>query len=81
MSHYGLNHCLTNATHFLLDSKTCKEAGLENKHLFEMANIREQCSWVHLHKPKKATEKAKDLVRIAVAKATSLEAQEEAVVP
>ncbi len=59
--------------------RTCEEAGL-NKYLFEMANIREHCSWVHLHEHEKATEKAKDLVRIAVSKAVLLEPQEEAVV-
>jgi len=48
------------------------EAGL-NPYLFEMANIREQCSWVHPKEPEKATEKAKDLVRMAVAKARLLE--------
>jgi heterodisulfide reductase subunit A len=60
--------------------KACEEAGL-NKYLFEMANIREQCSWVHLYKKEKATEKAKDLVRMAVAKAALLQPQEELVVP
>jgi len=49
-----------------------EEAGL-NKYLFEMANIREHVSWVHTHDPEKATEKAKDLVRMAVAKANLLE--------
>ncbi len=38
-----------------------------------MANIRDQCSWVHMHEPEKATKKAKDLVRMAVAKARLLE--------
>jgi heterodisulfide reductase subunit A len=52
--------------------KACEEAGL-NKYLFEMANIREHCSWVHLHEKEKATEKAKDLVRAAVAKVALLE--------
>jgi heterodisulfide reductase subunit A len=60
--------------------KTCEEAGL-NKYLFEMANIREHCSWVHLHEPEKATEKAKDLVHMAVARAALLKPQEELVVP
>ena len=44
-----------------------EEAGL-NKFYLEMANIREQCSWVHIHEPDKATEKAKALVRAAVAR-------------
>lgn len=60
--------------------KTCEDAGL-NKYLFEMANIREQCSWVHLHDRKAATEKAKDLVKIAVAKAALLQPAEEIEVP
>ena len=60
--------------------KACEEAGL-NKYLFEMANIREQCSWVHLHEREAATEKAKDLVKAAVAKAALLEPAEEVEVP
>ena len=52
--------------------KTIEVGGL-NPFLLEMANIREQCSWVHLHEPKKATEKAKALVASAVAKARLLE--------
>lgn len=48
-----------------------REAGL-NRALFEMANIRDQCSWVHMHEPQAATDKAKDLVRMAVAKASLL---------
>jgi heterodisulfide reductase subunit A len=48
-----------------------------NKYLFEMANIREQCSWVHSHESERATKKAKDIVRMAVARATHLQPQEE----
>ncbi len=59
-------------THEPLFRETLKEAGL-NPYLFEMANIRDQCSWVHMKNPEKATEKAKDLVRMAVAKARKLE--------
>jgi len=66
----------TPRTHEPLFRVTCEEAGL-NKYLFQMANIREHCSWVHAHEPQKATEKAKDIVRMAVAKARLLEAQEE----
>jgi heterodisulfide reductase subunit A len=58
----------------------CEEAGL-NKYLFEMANIREHCSWVHLHEPEMATEKAKDLVGMAVAKVALLQPQKELEVP
>jgi heterodisulfide reductase subunit A len=60
--------------------KACEDAGL-NKYLFEMANIREHCSWVHLYDRKSATEKAKDLVKMAVAKVTLLQPAEEIQVP
>jgi len=59
-------------THEPLFQDTIREAGL-NKYLFEMANIRDQCSWVHANYPQEATEKAKDLVRMAVARAATLE--------
>jgi heterodisulfide reductase subunit A len=59
-------------THRPLFQETMREAGL-NRHLFEMANIRDQCTWVHMHEPEKATEKAIDLVRMVVAKAALLE--------
>ena len=60
--------------------KACEDAGL-NKYLFEMANIREHCSWVHLYDRESATEKAKDLVKMAVAKASLLQPVEEIEVP
>ena len=60
--------------------KACEDAGL-NPYLFEMANIREHCSWVHLYDKKSGTEKAKDLVKIAVAKVSLLQPQIEAEVP
>lgn len=44
-----------------------------NPHLFEMANIRNQCSWVHSNEPEKATEKSKTMVRMTVARANLLE--------
>jgi heterodisulfide reductase subunit A len=66
----------TPRTHEPLFRSACEEAGL-NKYLFEMSNIREQCSWVHSHEPEGATEKAKDLVRMAVARAAWLQPQEE----
>jgi len=59
-------------THEPLFQEACREAGL-NKFLFEMANIRDQCSWVHATHPSEATDKAKDLVRMAVARAATLE--------
>jgi heterodisulfide reductase subunit A len=57
----------TPKTHEPLFQETLSNGGL-NKYLFEMANIRNQCSWVHKDDLEKATEKAKDLVRMAVAK-------------
>jgi len=62
----------TPRTHEPLFQETIREAGL-NRYLFEMANIRDQCSWVHMHDHEAATEKAKDLVRMVVAKARMLE--------
>ncbi|MBU2431535.1 MAG: FAD-dependent oxidoreductase, partial [Proteobacteria bacterium] len=59
-------------THEPLFQETIRDAGL-NKYLFEMANIRDQNTWVHMKEPEKATEKAKDLVRMAVAKAAFIE--------
>ncbi|MBN2061546.1 MAG: FAD-dependent oxidoreductase [Deltaproteobacteria bacterium] len=59
-------------THEPLFQETIRDAGL-NKYLFEMANIRDQDTWVHMNDPEKATEKAKDLVRMAVAKAALVE--------
>jgi len=62
----------TPRTHEPLFQDTIREAGL-NRYLFDMANIRDQCSWVHMTQPKEATEKAKDLVRMAIAKAALLD--------
>ena len=62
----------TPRTHEPLFQETIREAGL-NPHLFEMANIRDQNSWVHMKEPEKATQKAKDLVRMALAKACSIQ--------
>ena len=56
------------------------EAGL-NPYLLEMANIREQCSWVHLHDRGAATRKAKDIVNVAVARARWLYPQDEERLP
>jgi heterodisulfide reductase subunit A len=61
----------TPRTHEPLFKETVQEAGL-NPYLFEMTNIRDQCSWVHMHEPEEATEKAKDLVRSIAAKAKLL---------
>lgn len=62
----------TPRTHEPLFQETMIDAGL-NKYLFEMANIRNQNSWVHTHNPAAATLKAKTLIRMAVAKAALLE--------
>jgi len=73
----GLNRVVvascTPLTHEVLFQDAIRQAGL-NPGLFEMANIRNQCSWVHPDNWEAATEKAKDLVRMAVAKAARLEA-------
>lgn len=60
-------------THEPIFQETLREAGL-NKYLFELVNIRDQGSWVHKNEPAAATEKAKDLVRMAVAKIRLAEA-------
>ncbi|MFX1353892.1 MAG: CoB--CoM heterodisulfide reductase iron-sulfur subunit A family protein, partial [Promethearchaeota archaeon] len=73
---YHLNRVIvascTPRTHEPLFQETIREAGL-NRYLFQMANIRDQCSWVHMNEPEKATQKAKDLVRMAVNKARRIE--------
>jgi heterodisulfide reductase subunit A len=58
-------------THQPLFSSSCAEAGL-NPYLFEMVNIRDQCSWVHMGERQNATQKAKDLIRMGVAKSAGL---------
>ena len=63
----------TPRTHEPLFRNTVREAGL-NPYLFEMANIRDQCSWVHMHAPQEATRKAMALVRMAVGKAALIKA-------
>ena len=77
---YNLNRVVvascTPTTHEPLFRAACEEAGL-NKYLFEFVNIREQCSWVHMRQPEEATEKAKDLIRMGIAKASLLEPLEE----
>ena len=61
----------TPRTHEALFQETCQEAGL-NKYLFEMVNIRDQCSWVHMDDAEAATQKAKDLIRMSIAKSRLL---------
>jgi heterodisulfide reductase subunit A-like polyferredoxin len=61
----------TPRTHEPIFRDTLRQAGL-NQYLFEMANIRDQCSWVHSAVPEKATEKAVDLARMSIARARRL---------
>ncbi len=64
----------TPRTHEPLFRSSCEEAGL-NPFLFEMVNIRDQCSWVHMQQQADGTAKAKALVRMGVAKAALLQPQ------
>ena len=66
----------TPRTHEPLFRGTCAEADL-NPYLFEMVNIRDQCSWVHMQEREEGTNKAKDLIRMGVAKAALLEPQQD----
>ena len=79
ITEHGLNRVLvascTPRTHEPLFRATCQQAGL-NPYLFEFVNIRDQCSWVHMREPERATEKAKDLLRMGVARAVLLEPKE-----
>ncbi|MBN2149182.1 MAG: FAD-dependent oxidoreductase [Anaerolineales bacterium] len=81
---YGLNRVVvascTPRTHEPLFQDSLRAAGL-NPYLFEMANIRNHCSWVHSNDRPAATQKAKDLVRMAVARAALLTPQHTVEVP
>ncbi len=70
----------TPRTHEPLFKQSVKEAGL-NPYLLEFVSIREQVSWVHMHDREAATRKAKDLVKMGVAKAVLLEEAEEIRLP
>jgi len=67
-------------THEAMFMETLEACGI-NKYLFEMANIRNQDSWIHSKEPEIATKKAKDLVRMSVARAAALRTLHEKVVP
>ena len=67
-------------THEPLFQETLKDAGL-NRSLFEMVNIRDQCSWVHAQEPEQATRKSMDLIRMGVAKARGIKPLAEQTVP
>jgi heterodisulfide reductase subunit A len=68
---HGLNRVVvascTPTTHEYLFADTIREAGL-NRYYFELASIREHCSWVHMSQPEEATRKAKELVEMMVKK-------------
>ncbi|MEI6205852.1 MAG: CoB--CoM heterodisulfide reductase iron-sulfur subunit A family protein [Desulfuromonadales bacterium] len=70
----------TPRTHEPLFRDTCREAGL-NQYFFEFANIREHCSWVHSKDKEGATQKAKDIIRMSVARAEHLEPLQEFQLP
>ncbi len=81
---HGLNRVVVASCSPRLHEPTFRQmlmdAGL-NPYLLEMANLREQCSWVHMHDPEKATAKALDLVKMAVARARLLYPLEEKKLP
>jgi len=66
----------TPRTHEPLFRDTLREGGI-NQYFFDMANIREHCSWVHSKQKEEATDKAKDIVRMSVARTTHLEPLQE----
>ncbi len=76
----GLNRVVVAActprTHEPLFRDTLREAGI-NQYYFDFANIREHCSWVHSKEKEEATRKAKDLIRMSVARASLLEPLQE----
>lgn len=80
----GLNRVVVAActprTHEPLFRDTCREGGI-NQYFFEMANIREHCSWVHFRETARATHKAKEIVRMSVARSARLEPLEEFELP
>ncbi len=80
----GLNRVVVAActprTHEPLFRDTLREAGI-NPYYFDMANIREHCSWVHSREKEDATQKAKDIVRMSAARASRLEALQEFKLP
>jgi heterodisulfide reductase subunit A len=80
ISEHGLSRVVvascTPRTHEPLFRATCQQAGL-NPYLFEFVNIRDQCSWVHMEERERATAKAKDLLRMGVARAVLLQPRED----
>ena len=80
----GLNRVVVAActprTHEPLFRDTCREGGI-NPYFFDMANIREHCSWVHSKEKEDATKKAKEIVRMSVARTALLEPLQEFELP
>ena len=80
----GLNRVVVAActprTHEPLFRDTLREAGI-NQYFYDMANIREHCSWVHSREKEEATQKAKDIIRMSVARACHLEPLQEIDLP
>jgi heterodisulfide reductase subunit A len=70
----------TPRTHEPIFRSTCAHNGF-NPYLFEMVNIRDQCSWVHFKQPGEAQEKARELLRMGIARACRLEPLQEGEVP
>jgi heterodisulfide reductase subunit A len=84
IAQHGLNRIVVASCSPRLHEPTFRQmlqaAGL-NPYLLEMANLREQCSWVHMKKPQAATAKALDLVKMAVARSRHLEPLSEPTLP
>ena len=80
----GLNRVViaacTPRTHEPLFRDTVREGGI-NQYFFDMANIREHCSWVHSREKDEATAKAKDIVRMSVARTSLLQPLKEIDLP
>ena len=70
----------TPRTHEPIFRESCELIGL-NKYLFEMVNVRDQCSWVHTDLPEEATQKAKDLLKMGVARARHLQPLHQSTIP
>ncbi len=70
----------TPRTHEPIFRESCQQVGL-NPYLFEMVNVRDQCSWVHTHVPEIATRKAMDMIKMGVARARHLQPLYEQSIP
>jgi len=80
IAEFGLNRVVVAACSPRLHEPTfrqCVQAAGLNRYLLDMANLREQCSWVHMNDHQGATEKARDLVRSSAARVRTLGARQE----